>query len=182
MTCRFPGCNEPADVCDLDHTIAYPIGPTCASNLKCLCRKHHLLKTFWGGPRGWRDEQLPDGTLIWTSPTGQTYTTHPGSRPFFPALSRPTAPVNLPAAGVAAASEQPVRGLAMPKRRRTRAQDRNQRINTERQLNETGAAQPRCVNPHASRGPQKSGGARRDRGGRPSFVSILFGRCCNTPT
>ena len=156
MTCRFPGCNEPADVCDLDHTIAYPIGPTCASNLKCLCRKHHLLKTFWGGPHGWRDEQLPDGTLIWTSPTGQTYTTHPGSRPFFPALSRPTAPVNLPAAGVAAASEQPVRGLAMPKRRRTRAQDRNQRINTERQLNETGAvalndtnaatvSQPRCL-------------------------------------
>ncbi|MDX1882925.1 DUF222 domain-containing protein [Mycolicibacterium sp. 120270] len=36
MTCRFPGCREPADVCDLDHTIAYPIGPTCASNLKCF--------------------------------------------------------------------------------------------------------------------------------------------------
>ena len=44
MTCRFPGCTEPADVCDLDHTIAYPIGPTCASNLKCLCRKHHFSK------------------------------------------------------------------------------------------------------------------------------------------
>ncbi|MGO4447197.1 DUF222 domain-containing protein, partial [Mycobacterium sp. 2YAF39] len=51
MTCRFPGCDQPADHCDIDHTIAYPTGPTQASNLKCLCRKHHLLKTFWG----WHD-------------------------------------------------------------------------------------------------------------------------------
>ncbi len=49
MTCRFPGCDEPADVCDLDHTIAYPVGPTCASNLKCLCRKHHWPKLSIGG-------------------------------------------------------------------------------------------------------------------------------------
>jgi hypothetical protein len=40
MTCRFPGCDEPAHHCDIDHTIAYPAGPTQASNLKCLCRKH----------------------------------------------------------------------------------------------------------------------------------------------
>ena len=66
MTCRFPGCDEPAHHCDVDHTIAYPAGPTQASNLKCLCRKHHLLKTFWG----WRDKQLPDGTVVWTSPRG----------------------------------------------------------------------------------------------------------------
>jgi hypothetical protein len=44
LTCRFPGCDEPADVCDLDHTIAYPVGPTCASNLECLCRKHRVHK------------------------------------------------------------------------------------------------------------------------------------------
>ena len=55
-------------------------GRRCASNLKCLCRKHHLLKTFWG----WLDRQLPDGTVIWTAPSGQTYTTHPGSRLLFP--------------------------------------------------------------------------------------------------
>ena len=35
-------------------------GVTHASNLKCECRIHHLLKTFWG----WRDTQLPDGTGI----------------------------------------------------------------------------------------------------------------------
>jgi hypothetical protein len=51
ITCRFPGCDEPADQCDIDHTIPYPMGPTQAANLKCLCRKHHLLKTFCG----WRD-------------------------------------------------------------------------------------------------------------------------------
>jgi hypothetical protein len=26
---------------------------------------------------GWRDQQLPDGTVIWTSPTGQAYRTTP---------------------------------------------------------------------------------------------------------
>ena len=44
LTCRFPGCDRPADVCDLDHTVPYPIGCTHASNMKCLCRFHHLLK------------------------------------------------------------------------------------------------------------------------------------------
>ena len=37
LTCRFPGCDQPADLCDLDHTVAYPVGPTHPSNLKCLC-------------------------------------------------------------------------------------------------------------------------------------------------
>ncbi|MHA7652812.1 HNH endonuclease signature motif containing protein [Mycobacterium sp. ML4] len=92
LTCRFPGCDCPADLCDIDHAIAYPYGPTHRANLRCLCRKHHLLKTFWGGPRGWRDRQLPDGTIIWTAPTGHTYITRPGSRLLFPALSRPGTP------------------------------------------------------------------------------------------
>ena len=38
LTCRWPGCDKPADECDLDHTIPYPVGPTHASNLKCYCR------------------------------------------------------------------------------------------------------------------------------------------------
>ena len=49
LTCRFPGCDKPAQFCDIDHTVAYPVGPTHPSNLKCLCRFHHLLKTFWNG-------------------------------------------------------------------------------------------------------------------------------------
>ena len=130
MTCRFPGCDEPAHRCDIDHTIAYPAGPTQASNLKVLCRKHHLLKTFWG----WRDEQLPDGTVIWTCPQGQTYTTYPGSRLLFPTLCKPTAPViarDLPH------TNDSSRGLAMPRRTQTRAQNRTHAINDERRSNQT---------------------------------------------
>ena len=59
MTCRFPHCDTPAEFCDIDHTIPWPQGPTHASNLKCVCRKNHLLKTFW---EGWSDRQFPDGT------------------------------------------------------------------------------------------------------------------------
>jgi hypothetical protein len=128
LTCRFPGCEESADRCDLDHTIPYPVGPTCASNLKCLCRKHHLLKTFCG----WLDRQLPDGTLLWTSPTGQTYTTRPGSRLMFPSLCKPTAPVS---ARTSLAGPQANRGLMMPRRKSTRAQDRATRIDAERARN-----------------------------------------------
>jgi Domain of unknown function (DUF222) len=128
ITCRFPGCDEPADHCDVDHTIPYPLGPTCASNLGCLCRKHHLLKTFWG----WVNRQLPDGTMIWTAPSGQAYTTYPGSRLSFPTLCRPAAPVSAPAD---TPSAPPNRGLMMPRRKTTRAQDRAQRIEAERARN-----------------------------------------------
>ena len=149
MTCRFPGCDQPADICDLDHTIAHPLGPTCASNLKCLCRKHHLLKTFGG----WHDRQLPDGTIIWTTPSGQTHTTHPGSRIVFPSLCRPTAPVSLStaelAAAAAATATQTGRGLAMPRRKSTRAHDRAARIAAERRLNETEHQPKPATNPPA---------------------------------
>ena len=50
LTCRFPGCDKPAVRCDVDHTIPHADGGrTHASNLKCLCRLHHLFKTFWAG-------------------------------------------------------------------------------------------------------------------------------------
>jgi Domain of unknown function (DUF222) len=132
LTCRFPGCDEPAEFCDIDHTIPYPVGPTHASNLKCLCRKHHLLKTFWTGINGWADQQSADGTVIWTAPTGKTYKTRPGSRLFFPAWHTITA--ELPKTTTPAA--QPTnRGMMMPKRRRTRAADRARRLREERALN-----------------------------------------------
>ncbi len=138
LTCRFPGCDAPADVCDVDHTIPYPVGPTQAANLKCLCRKHHLLKTF----RGWRDRQLPDGTVVWTSPQGQTYTTHPGSRLLFPRLCQPTAAVTAreefrDESGTGATN----RGLMMPRRKQTRTQQRANNIADQRRLNEPFAAE-----------------------------------------
>lgn len=132
LTCRFPGCDVPADLCDIDHTIPYAAGgPTHASNLTCKCRKHHLLKTFWCGPDGWRDEQLPDGTLIWTSPSGRTYRTEPGSKLVVPSLCIPTGTLNI------ARREQVSvwRGAMMPTRRRTRADDRLRRIMAERNHN-----------------------------------------------
>ncbi|ATA29553.1 13E12 repeat family protein [Mycobacterium lepraemurium] len=87
LTCRWPGCDRPATECDLDHTIPYAEGgSTHASNLKCYCRTHHVVKTFWG----WREQQLPDATLILTSPAGQTYVTTPGSALLFPSLCVPT--------------------------------------------------------------------------------------------
>ncbi len=129
MTCRFPGCNRPAEFADIDHTIAYPYGPTHPSNLKCLCRKHHLLNTFW---TGWRDQQWPDGTIVWTSPSGQKYLTRPGSRLLFPTLCVPTGEIPTKATQYRPLGQ---RGLMMPLRRRTREQDRAHRINTERALN-----------------------------------------------
>jgi hypothetical protein len=130
MTCRFPGCDEPAMGCDLDHTIPHPHGPTCASNLGCLCRKHHLLKTFGG----WLLRQLPDGTMIWTAPDGQTHTTYPGSRILFPTLCRPTAPVTV--SDAVPATNESGRSLAMPRRTRTRAENRRRAIEAERRLND----------------------------------------------
>ncbi|ABQ73875.1 Conserved protein of uncharacterised function. Member of Mycobacterium tuberculosis REP13E12 [Mycobacterium tuberculosis] len=130
LTCRFPGCDVPAEFCDIDHSAPWPLGPTHPSNLKCACRKHHLLKTFW---TGWRDVQLPDGTVIWTAPNGHTYTTHPGSRIFFPTWHTTTA--ELPQTSTAAVNVD-ARGLMMPRRRRTRAAELAHRINAERALND----------------------------------------------
>jgi hypothetical protein len=113
------------------HTIPYADGgPTQASNLKCYCRTHHLVKTFWG----WRDQQLPDGTVILTSPAGRTYVTTPGSALLFPSLCLSTG-------GIPAAEADPPldycgeRTAMMPRRRRTRAQHRAQHIATERRQN-----------------------------------------------
>ena len=44
LTCRFPNCDRPAEVCDIDHTVPYPVGPTHPSNLKLYCRIHRVHK------------------------------------------------------------------------------------------------------------------------------------------
>jgi hypothetical protein len=130
LTCRFPGCTMPAEFCDIDHVIPYPLGATHPSNLACLCRKHHHLKTFWTGD--WGLKLLADGAAVWTSPTGRTYTTHPGCRSFFPRWDTDTGELPPPPARRAFNTD---RGLMMPRRRRTRAVDRVARIKSERQHN-----------------------------------------------
>jgi hypothetical protein len=129
MTCRFPGCDAPAEQCDIDHAIAYPGGPTHPSNLRCLCRKHHLLRTFWIGADGWADRQSPDGTIMWTAPTGRTYITHPGSRFFLPAWDITTLELRAPSVGPSPSEN---RSVMMPRRRRTRSAERAQRIKSRR--------------------------------------------------
>ncbi|OBI37976.1 hypothetical protein A5711_12720 [Mycobacterium sp. E2238] len=89
-----------------------------------------MVKTFWG----WQEKQLPNGTLILTSPAGRTYVTTPGSALLFPSLCRATG-------AIAAAEADPPqdycneRTAMMPTRRRTRTQDRTRRIATERRHN-----------------------------------------------
>ena len=77
---------------------------------------------------------MPDGTLILTSPAGRTYVTTPGSALLFPSLCRSVG-------GFASPEVDPPadycaqRTAMMPKRRRTRAQDRAYRVATERRHN-----------------------------------------------
>lgn len=131
LTCRWMGCDKPAWQADIDHTVHYPLGPTHPSNNSCFCRFHHLLKTFHCGPGGWQVTQRADGTMIFTSPSGRLHTTKPLGAMLFPSLTAPTGNLVLsdePPPG-------PDRGLAMPKRKHTRAQDRAHRIEYERRIN-----------------------------------------------
>jgi Domain of unknown function (DUF222) len=142
LYCRFPGCDVPADRCDIDHTVPFPVGLTHASNLKCECRQHHLMKTFYTGIGGWNDVQLPDGTVVWTSPAGRTYTTKPGSRLFFPNWNTTTTDLPPPPPVVPTSVG---RALMMPKRRRTRAAEdaaltKAERAHNERAILEAAAA------------------------------------------
>jgi hypothetical protein len=125
LTCRFPGCDRPACVADIDHTVPYPYGATHPSNTKLYCRAHHLVKTFCAG---WSDRQLPDGTVILTAPTGHVYTTEPHGAALFPALAQPTDEITAGTPG----EPSPYRTLMMPTRTQTREQDRRDRINAER--------------------------------------------------
>ena len=88
------------------------------------------MKTFWG----WREQQLPDGTLILTSPGGQTYVTTPGSALLFPSLCHATGGIPAPEADPPP-ERCADRTAMMPKRRCSRAKERAYRIATERNHN-----------------------------------------------
>jgi Domain of unknown function (DUF222) len=124
LTCRWPGCDRPVERCDIDHTVPWPGGPTHPSNNKPYCRTHHLIKTFYGGPGGWREQQMPDGTVILTSPTGHTYTTEAHGAALFPTLAQCAGELPEPTVE----EPRPHRDAMMPRRKQTRSD----RINQER--------------------------------------------------
>ena len=80
-TCRFPGCNQPAHLSDLDHAIPWEEGGTTSpDNLGALCRRHHNLKTH----SNWKLESHEDGACTWISPEGFKY--YVPARPVMDAL------------------------------------------------------------------------------------------------
>ncbi|BBZ06139.1 hypothetical protein MDOR_03080 [Mycolicibacterium doricum] len=147
LFCRFPGCTVPAQRCDIDHVVPWPYGPTHASNLNCTCRTHHLGKTFWNG---WRDEQSPDGTVTWTTPAAQRYTTVPASRLLFPRWNTTTTELPPPTPP----PPDPDRITKMPKRRRTRAAQNTTRIKAERNHNAAQRAAARAMADHTASAPR----------------------------
>lgn len=76
-TCAHPGCRTPAHRCDIDHVVPFDAargtGPTCPGNTCPLCRSHHRLKHM----PGWHVRMHADGTTVWTTPSGHTYTAPP---------------------------------------------------------------------------------------------------------
>jgi hypothetical protein len=72
--CQAPGCLVPADRCDHDHRTPWPAGPTHATNMWALCRRHHTLK----GHR----------IIQWLLPSGQNVDAEPvGREPPVPPLA-----------------------------------------------------------------------------------------------
>lgn len=82
--------------------------------------------------RGWSDRQLPDGTVIWSTPRGHEYVTKPGGILYFTALAQPTGDLDV---GAEMAVPHPKRGVMMPKRRRPRFEDACRRLAEERRRN-----------------------------------------------
>jgi hypothetical protein len=69
--CRFPGCNAPAERCEVDHVVPYDAGgPTDLWDLGPLCKHHHQMKTsgYWHIITSHRN-----GTCRWRSPLGRIY-------------------------------------------------------------------------------------------------------------
>ncbi|MDP3971647.1 MAG: HNH endonuclease [Candidatus Nanopelagicales bacterium] len=73
--CRFPGCEQPARRCDIDHAKPWDQGgQTSRENLGALCRRHHRIKTH----TDWSiTESGADGSCTWKTPTGETIRVEP---------------------------------------------------------------------------------------------------------
>ena len=68
-TCQAPGCDRPAEQCQIDHITRWDDGgPTLEFNLEALCVRHHRAKD----DGGFQVRRTDDG-LVWTTPRGHTY-------------------------------------------------------------------------------------------------------------
>jgi hypothetical protein len=68
-TCRFPGCDRPHPWCDAHHIVHWADGgPTAASNLVLLCRRHHRL--VHRGSGGFTLELDDGGRPVFRRPDG----------------------------------------------------------------------------------------------------------------
>ncbi|PPG10754.1 hypothetical protein C5C74_16875, partial [Rathayibacter sp. AY1E8] len=88
-TCRFPGCTRSSSTAEADHTLEWRNGgETALGNLASLCVAHHHVRH---GDR-WTYALHPDGTVVWTTPTGRRITDRPRALPGapLPPTRRPT--------------------------------------------------------------------------------------------
>ena len=77
-TCTGPACRRPAAQADFEHNTPYEAGGrTCLCNGDPKCRHDHRVKQ---DPR-WQVDQLPDGTIRWTTPAGRQYAKEPTRYP-----------------------------------------------------------------------------------------------------
>jgi hypothetical protein len=87
--CVIPGCGRRAIHCELDHETPFPAGGTNATNMRPLCKRHHIMKhhtTF-------TIRRLPHGVFETTTPTGRRYRYKPPNLPppgTEPAAAEPT--------------------------------------------------------------------------------------------
>ena len=77
-TCTGPACRRPAAHADFEHNTPYEAGGrSCLCNGNPKCRHDHRVKQH---PR-WHVDQLPDGTVRWTTPAGRQYRKEPTRYP-----------------------------------------------------------------------------------------------------
>ncbi|HYN67184.1 MAG TPA: hypothetical protein VES93_09875, partial [Ornithinibacter sp.] len=88
----------------------WPHGPTRASNLICLCRRHHRIKQR----HRWHLTLTPDGIATFTDPTGKVRTTHPADALHTTVLPDVTRPPSTPAGTTTPAASTSRARTALP--------------------------------------------------------------------
>jgi hypothetical protein len=84
-TCFRPGCDAPSTEGDLDHRVAWPLGPTDVANLWPGCRTDHRAKHA----PGFSIEQAADGSYVLRTAAGFRHRIEPTSHPVSDGFSWP---------------------------------------------------------------------------------------------